>query len=344
MAHEASGPDLYTLLGVHSRACVEVIEGAYRALSTLQHENPNHKERDHLLERFTDAYDTLINPERRKTYDERLGEPLTGKVYGPWRILEQIAEGGCGRTYRGEHARLKHPVCLKHYAKVSTDMDEVLMNEVRAVWDLRHYAIPVMRDAFQIPKDGSWVIVMSYIPGPTLAQVIQKMGKIDPENLCWILQRMINALEYLSWNGVVHGDIKPGNIILQPEYGRHMAVLIDYGLAMVKPTATDRNRGYMKLFSPPEQEEGLPLIPQTDMYSLGMTAIYALSGNEHHAQARRVPEATPEPLKKFLHWLVRRDTLARPHPQKDQLCDAILRVRQESFGRTHNENLPPLQY
>jgi serine/threonine protein kinase len=83
------------------------------------------------------------------------------------------------------------------------------------MWDLRHYSIPAARDLIQL-DDSTMALVMSYIPGPTLAQVIEKSGRMDAEHVAWISQRILNALMYMHERGIVHGDLKPQNIIIEP--------------------------------------------------------------------------------------------------------------------------------
>jgi len=262
------------------------------------------------------------------------------KTIGQYRITEKIAEGGFGTTYKGEHTRLKAPVCIKHCPRISPEMDKILEQEARAVWDLRHYAIPVMRDMLRL-KDGSSALVMSYIEGPTLEQIVQKKGQIDAEHVVWIIQRVLNALQYLHFHGVVHGDIKPQNIIVQPD--KHMAVLVDYGLAMVKPRASDANIGFTEIYSPPEQVKGETLLPETDLYSLGMTALFALNNNERLTRQKKLSSKVPKAFREFLTSLVVRKTLDRPNWEKADLIAVYEAMRLKAFGRSHS-NMKQLEW
>ena len=99
----------------------------------------------------------------------------SGKVIGNYRIIREIAEGGFGTTYYGEHLIVGEPVCIKHCHHVSADDSGVLISEAKSIWNLRHYSLPVMRDMLQM-DDGSLALVMSYIQGPTLEQIV-KMNK-----------------------------------------------------------------------------------------------------------------------------------------------------------------------
>lgn len=327
----SSNDDHYATLEVDPRASAEVIRAAHSALAA--------KATAARKAELDAALEVLGYPQKRQVYDAKRNEQV-GKVIGQYKVVEKIAEGGFGTTYKGEHVRLGVPVCIKHCSEIDRAMDRILEQEARAVWDLRHYAIPAMRDILRL-DDGSSALVMSYVEGPTLEQIVQKGGQMDPEHVIWIMQRVLNALQYLHHHGVVHGDIKPQNIIVQPD--KHMAVLVDYGLAMVKPRASDENIGYTEVYSPPEQIEGKPLLPETDLYSLGMTALYALNNNERLVRQKKLSTKVPKPMRDFITSLIVRDTLSRPNWAKADLCDQIIEVRREAFGRAQS-NLKPLTY
>lgn len=215
-----------------------------------------------------------------------------------------------------------------------------MIGEARAMWDLRHYGIPAIRDLHRL-EDGSLALVMSYVPGPTLAQLVEKNGPLDPEHVAWITERLLNVLKYTHYHEIVHGDVKPQNVIVDPE--RHMATLVDFGLSAVKPTSATVNKGYTDVFAPPEQVKGKPLVPQIDFYSLGMTMIYALSGDYDQTIAKRVPEDTPAALCAFIKRLVVRDTLKRPDWREEDLQESLAKVREQAFQRRRS-NMKPLAY
>lgn len=256
------------------------------------------------------------------------------KVVGNYRLIEPIAEGGFGVTYRAEHVLVGELVCIKHANNVSPDDTKIMLEEAKAIWDLRHYAIPTMRDVIEMP-DGSLALVMSYVPGPTISQIVEKKKKLDPEHVAWITERVLNGLHYLHFHGVVHGDVKPQNIIVQPK--QHMATLVDYGLSSIKPKSSTNTKGYTPVFAAPELEAGNPPLPESDFYGLGMTMIFALGGD---VQAKQVPDKTPEPMCEFIKKLIKINPLQRPNWQKIKLMDEIKIVRQKSFGRTYSGMKP----
>lgn len=262
-----------------------------------------------------------------------------GKIIGNYRVLKQIAEGGFGTTLLAEHTVLGMPVCIKlalpPIDEIAAKEDEkILFEEAKAIWDLRHYSIPSMRDIIKLPN-GAIALVMSYIPGPTLTDLITKHKHLEPEHVAWITDRTINVLRYLHYHGVVHGDIKPPNIIVQPE--SHQVVVVDYGLSLIRPNRSSSAKGYTPYFASPEQERGEVLLPESDFYNLGISMIYALGGN---VETRKVPKNTPAALCAFIDKLLVFDIRSRPNWQKEDLQESFQQVRMQAFGRRFSEMKP----
>ncbi len=324
--------DPYKILEIDSRASATVIKAAYQALIKLHH--PDHSGSDAKAKELNAAYEILSDSTKRRAYDKS-SKDQTGTIIGSYRVLESIAEGGFGATYKGEHLITKDPVCIKHCSMVSPAHDAVLIQEMKSIWDLRHYALPAMRDLQRL-DDGSLALIMSYIPGYTLEQIVEKAGKIEPETTAWITERILNALLYLHHHGVIHGDIKPQNVIIQPS--THSVVLVDFGLAMVKPGSSDKSIGYTPVFASPEQISGKTLLPASDYYSVGMLMMYALNGGKR-MDKKEVPSSVPDAMANFISSLIKKDVLLRP---QEDLFDTFVKVRQDSFGRTRSgmKNIP----
>jgi len=319
------GTSFYDILEVSPRARREVIDAAHKALLQVYH--PDKTGDDSIAKSLGEAHQVLVDEKARKKYD-RERDKSGGKIIGDYRIIDMIAEGGFGKTYRGEHVLLGTPVCIKHASHVSPQDEMILMEEAKAIWDLRHYAIPSVRDILKL-DDGSLALVMSYIPGSTLEEIVKKNGHLDAETVCWITERILNALRYLHFHGVVHGDVKPQNIIVQPD--KHMVVLVDYGLSLIRPAADSSAKGYTPFYASPEQVAGMTLLPESDFYSLGMTMIAALGGD---LGRKRVPEDLPDPVCDFIRKLVAHDILDRPRWDKEDLIETLQEIRKMVFGRT----------
>jgi len=318
--------DPYKILEVDARASAPVIKAAYQALIKLHH--PDHSGSEDKAKELNAAFEILSDTNKRKKYDKEIKNKV-GTIIGSYRVLESIAEGGFGSTYKGEHTLTKDPVCIKHCSMVSPAHDAVLIQEMKSIWDLRHYALPVMRDLQRL-DDGSLALIMSYIPGYTLEQIVERAGKIEPETAAWITERILNALLYLHHHGVIHGDIKPQNVIIQPN--THSVVLVDFGLAMVRPGSSDKSLGYTPVFASPEQIAGKTLLPASDYYSLGMLMIYALNGGKR-MDKKEVPSTVPDAMADFISSLIKKDVLLRP---QSDLFDSFVKVRHQSFGRARS--------
>lgn len=310
----------YRTLEVATNASPEVIQVAYRELAKRYQDNPT------MLKEINVAKEVLLNDSQRQDYDAG-NRPGKGKTIGNYRILSVIAQGGFGTTYKGEHTILGTPVCIKHALRISSDDEYILKEEAKSIWDLRHYGIPSIREIFTMP-DGSYALVMSYVPGLTLEQVIKKHHKLDPENVAWISERLLNILKYLHFHGVIHGDVKPQNVIVQED--KHAVVLVDYGLSAIRPKRDSIVKGYTEDFAAPEQLSNKPILPETDFYGLGVTMIYALGGD---IRAKSVPSNTPDNLCAFIKSLIRHDVVTRPNWQKEDLIEAFQDIRLKDFGR-----------
>ena len=135
--------DPYKTLEVDNRASLLVIKAAYQALMKKNH--PDHAGNEQKAKELNAAYEILSDSDKRKEYD-KVRQAKTGTIIGNYRVTESIAEGGFGQTYKGEQLLTKEPVCIKHCSMISAAHDSVLIQEAKSIWDLRHYALPAMRD------------------------------------------------------------------------------------------------------------------------------------------------------------------------------------------------------
>jgi serine/threonine protein kinase len=122
-----------------------------------------------------------------------------------------------------------------------------------------------------------------------------------------------------------------------------MAVLVDYGLSLVKPTSSDESKGYTPFFAPPEAIAGKPLIPESDYYSIGMTMIFALSGGTKYVERKEVPSDVADELCDFIRKMIAKSVSNRPQYPKEDIVDTFVHIREKVFGR-RSSNLKPLKY
>ena len=248
---------------------------------------------------------------------------------GNYEVIRQISEGSFGRTFLGKHRVNEKLVCLKQDKTDDPIFQNLLREEADLLWDIHHVSLPTVKDRFET-KDFGPVIVMSFIEGDDLHKVVEKKGPVDYEHICWILQRVLDALSYLHYHGVVHCDVKPQNIILN--IPMHNAVLVDFGLFIQDPDRMSKSKGGTRFFMPPEFARGLPPIPASDIYSLGMTAVFLAGGN---VQTGSLPSDVPSALKNLIERMIRHDPMARPQDAR-KLNRELTEIRKRVFGRTQS--------
>ncbi|MBI5698139.1 MAG: serine/threonine protein kinase [Thaumarchaeota archaeon] len=251
---------------------------------------------------------------------------------GNYKIGKMIAEGGFARIFQVEHVLLEELACMKQPVKNSDDYNDLLRQEAKILWKLNeHHSVPHTKDFIRL-DNGYCIMVMDYIDGKTLDGMIPDGHKMHPEDVCWITERLLDALRYCHYSGVVHGDVKPGNIIVEEK--KHDIKLIDFGLSLYKPKSGARPLGFTEAYVAPEILEGKTPVPETDLFGVGLVMLYALGGNIF---TKQLPDNVPEPIKRFCSSLLRYDPMQRPNWEKGDLVKALSDVRQDVFGRRRTE-------
>jgi eukaryotic-like serine/threonine-protein kinase len=219
-----------------------------------------------------------------------------GTTIGNVRIEKLLARGGMAEVYLGSHLNLERPVAVKllhSYIEEEPLLIERFRREAKVVAGLRHPNIVQIFDFDTV--DGHPYIVMEYLKGPTLATYLrhlhQRKKRIPPEQVARLLNELSTALDYAHKQGVVHRDIKPGNILLhhkgddfpleQPLAEDVEAVITDFGLVRIMNTASQTASGTVSgtpAYMSPEQARGDPTDHHTDIYSLGIVLYEMLAG------------------------------------------------------------------
>lgn len=197
-------------------------------------------------------------------------------------LEERIAIGGMATVWRAHDEKLARTVGVKLlHRHLSTDNDfrGRFRREAIAAAKLAHPGIVALYDT---GRDGDWVyLVMEYVEGVTLREVMVQYGALDPGVAASIGARVARALGYAHRRGLVHRDIKPANVLL----GQDGAVkLADFGIVKVEQTRSELTRTGMVLgtaaYVAPEQVENGPIDGRADQYGLGCVLYEALSGNQ----------------------------------------------------------------
>lgn len=209
---------------------------------------------------------------------------LVGKRLGKYEIQTEIGKGGMGVVYQAYDPLLDRQVAIKVLAPHlvwEPGFVQRFLREARAAARLKHPGIVTIYDVGHSgPKSGgSWhFIVMEYLTGQTLGQIIRQRGPLPPRESLSILYGVAEALDYSHLHGLVHRDVKPGNIVIDSD---GQPTLTDFGIARAaqetRLTATGALIGTPQYMSP-EQAQGEEVDHRTDIYSLGVAAYEILTG------------------------------------------------------------------
>jgi serine/threonine protein kinase len=219
---------------------------------------------------------------------------------GAYTLIRPLGEGGFARTYEARHERLGTLAAIK-ISRAAVD-SELLLAEARLLWDLHHPSLPAVRDAVEL-DDGRVALVLRYVEGTPL----ENLAPIDAATAARLLGRLMRALRLIHHRGIIHNDVKPANVIVEPD--RHGVVLIDFGVASARPGSRSRAPGLTPVFAAPEVVLGRPPRPESDLYSLGLTILWALGAR---IESRSLPSGVPEELLELLVALTRREPADRP--------------------------------
>ena len=205
---------------------------------------------------------------------------LIGRLLGNrYKILELIGEGGMALVYKAECTLLQRVVAIKILrAQFSADREfvERFRREAQAAASLSHPNVVNIFDVGQ--EDEIHYIVMEYIPGRNLKEIIQEEAPFSLNRALRITLQICEALRHAHEHNIVHRDIKPHNILMTAD---GTVKVTDFGIARAVTasgfTQTGVVMGSVQYFSP-EQAKGLPVGPQSDLYSLGCILYEMLTG------------------------------------------------------------------
>lgn len=241
-------------------------------------------------------------------------QPGTGLAGGKYVIEKKIGEGGFGITYRAMQTGLNRAVCIKEYFLAGRCVRDVqaktihlqgageelfekyraaFVKEAQTLAALHHQGIVEVIDIFD--ENNTSYMVMPFIEGRSLQSIVEKNGPLSyPEAVNYIGQ-VANAVGYIHDRHILHRDIKPDNIMITADY---KAVLIDFGSA--REFEEDKTQAHTSMlthgYAPTEQytrtsRKGA----YTDIYAIGATLYFVLTGHVPVEAAARITEAMPEP-------------------------------------------------
>jgi serine/threonine-protein kinase len=249
---------------------------------------------------------------------------------GPYRLKERLGAGGMGEVFLAEHRLLKRLCAVKLIRPERTGDTQLLQRferEARATTRLSHPNAVQVYD-YGYTEDGTFYYAMEYLPGLSLEEVVKRHGPLPPERAVHLLRQVCGALREAHGLGLIHRDIKPSNVMVCQFADRaDVAKLLDFGLVLsverddraAKLTETGIILGTPQYMSPEQAQGEVDLGPGCDVYSLGATAYYLLTG-----QPPFVGKTVLEALVARLSFPVRPPSQARPGIPAD-LEEVVLR-------------------
>jgi serine/threonine-protein kinase len=222
----------------------------------------------------------LINTLRREAFEAR--------QIGQYRLIERLGAGGMGEVFLAEHRMLKRPCAIKLIQPEQAGDPQVLARferEVRMTARLSHWNTIEIFD-YGRTDEGTFYYVMEYLPGLSLEDLLERHGPMPAARVVHLLRQVCQGLREAHGIGLIHRDIKPGNVFAAQRGGVYdVAKLLDFGL--VKPMSEssasrltqDGGISGTPLYMSPEQARGLAnLDARSDIYSLGAVAYALLTG------------------------------------------------------------------
>ncbi len=237
--------------------------------------------------------------ELKTTYHEKLPAVATGEntqvkdimigkvIGGHYKIIDVIGDGGMSRVYLALHMLLDRPVAVKYiHHKFVYDLPSVkrFQQEAKAATALKHPNICAVNE-FGIDGEGRSFLVMDYVQGTSLSKLLEEKQKLPADRAIDLLIQVSHGLEHAHSKGVIHRDIKPGNIVIVKDGGAESVKLVDFGIAKLirdddsgpNLTKTGEIFGTPSYMSP-EQCLGKNIDTRSDIYSLGCVLHELITG------------------------------------------------------------------
>jgi eukaryotic-like serine/threonine-protein kinase len=263
-------------------------------------------------------------------------------------LIERIATGGMGEVWRGDDQILGRPVAIKMLAGIHADDEHFRARfraEARYASSLAHPGITRVFDYGEHSPLGGPYLVMELVDGQPLSEILERYGRLEPYVVLDIVAQAARALDAAHRAGIVHRDIKPGNLLIMAD---GTTKITDFGIAKasvqdVNLTATGIVMG-TALYVSPEQATGQPLTGSSDVYSLGVVAYECLAGDppfvadqplaiaimHKHDPVPPLPGDVPRPVADLVYAMLAKNPEDRPESAR-HVSDRAEVIREARF-------------
>jgi eukaryotic-like serine/threonine-protein kinase len=262
-------------------------------------------------------------------------------------LIERLATGGMGEVWRGGDQILGRPVAIKMLAAAHAGDEQFRARfraEARYASSLAHPGITRVFDYGEHSPLGGPYLVMELVDGQPLSEILERYGRLDPYVVLDIVAQAARALDAAHRAGIVHRDIKPGNLLIMAD---GTTKITDFGIAKasqpdVNLTATGIVMG-TALYVFPEQATGQPLTGSSDIYSLGVVAYECLAGDppfvsdqaiaiaimHKHDPVPPLPNDVPRPVADLVYAMLAKEPRDRPQTARHvaERADVIREAR-----------------
>jgi serine/threonine-protein kinase len=248
-------------------------------------------------------------------------------LLGRYRIIGLLGRGGMGEVYRADDLQLAQPVALKFLGRALTgrpDMLERFRGEVRNARQVSHPNICRVYDIGEI--DGQLFLSMEYVDGEDLSALLKRIGRLPRAKADQVARQLCAGLAAAHDRGVIHRDLKPSNVMIDGE-GR--VRITDFGLAVRPGEGGAAEVVGTPAYMAPEQFDGKPATPQTDLYALGLILYETYTGKHaleaatwdgwrsQHSQAEplspeKIERDVDEPVARAILRCLEKDPAKRP--------------------------------
>ena len=220
-------------------------------------------------------------------------DPLSGSEIAGFRLEELLGRGGMGAVYRAIDVRLGRSVALKLLVPELAESErfrERFLRESQLAASLDHpHIVPIYAAG---DADGQLYLAMRYVEGSDLRQLVAREAPLDPARALRLIEQVGDALDAAHERGLVHRDVKPGNVLISGRSGREHCYLTDFGLTKQTSsisglTGTGELVGTIEYVSP-EQIRGEKIDERADGYSLGCVLYECLAGVRPFARESEV--------------------------------------------------------
>ena len=268
---------------------------------------------------------------------------MVSKIVGPYKIVEKIAFGGMGVVYKGIHTKLEQYVAIKvlspQFAS-NQNMKSKFLSEAKIQAQLSHPNVVNIMN--YIEDEDETFLIMEYIDGETLEDMLQRKTKLPIDQALSISRGILSALSYMHSKGLAHRDIKPSNIMFNKE---GVVKVTDFGIAKLIGDDKNTKSGLIGSYTymSPEQILGEDVGVESDLYSFGITLFRMVTGQvpfkgnteyaimKGHLEGPRIPPwiLNPEINRKI--GKVIQKTISRHPKDRYQSVDELLEGLESSM-------------